>query len=347
MEQEQKEIIEESNEKTTRKATFAAFLKEWGAFGGAIAGFFSLLCLFAPIVKYKLADASAGNFHLWNYFSSSLSYGWTMYVTLGLLILGIALSAFGKWKPSIATGGALSYLVALCFLVLAKDFFYSSSTLNGVQIEKASISWGLGLSLVFCVLGAAMSMSLSYNKSSITIRDLAEDGLLIALAFVLNFVKIPLGQSGGSANLQMLPLFFLALRHGPAHGLVAGGLAYGLLTCLTDGYGIATFPFDYLVGFGSIAIVGFFKPLILSENQKTYNLKGEIFIFVACVLATFVRLMGSTVSSIVIYGYDFIPAISYNALYIPATGGLATIILMATYGPICKLNAFFASKNDR
>ena len=99
-------------------------------------------------------------------------------------------------------------------------------------------------------LSAGLSLSQSYDETDFTIRDIAEDGILIAAAFGLNFIKIPVGPTGGSINLQMLPLMIIALRRGPFHGLVSGGIVYGLLTCLTDGYGFACYPFDYLIGRG-------------------------------------------------------------------------------------------------
>ena len=41
---------------------------------------------------------------------------------------------------------------------------------------------------------------------------------------------------------------------------------FGLVTCLTDGYGFYTYPFDYLIGFGSIAVFGFFSRLNEGEG---------------------------------------------------------------------------------
>ena len=132
---------------------------------------------------------------------------------------------------------------------------------------------------------------------------------------VLNLIKIPVGPTGGSINFQMLPLMIIALRHGPQHGFIAGGIIYGLLTCLTDGYGFACYPFDYLIGFGSVAVMGFFRKFIFAKEQNNYNVKGILFILLAGALSTAVRYIGSNVSSIVVYGYTLEAALAYNAFY--------------------------------
>ena len=168
------------------------------------------------------------------------------------------------------------------------------------------------------------------------------------MSFGLNFVKIPVGATGGSINFQMLPLMLIALRRGPASGLICGGLLYGFLTCLTDGYGFATFPFDYLVGFGSVAIVGFVRPFVFSASAMSSEkltakaiVIGEVAILVAGLLATLVRFAGSTASSMLLYGYDFAAAAEYNAVYIPVTGACAIVALMLLYVPLVKVQKAF------
>ena len=95
------------------------------------------------------------------------------------------------------------------------------------------------------------------------VHDIVEIAMFVAIALVLdNFLKIPLGASGGSINLAVLPLVLLALRHGWFKGFVAGGIIFGFISCLIDAYGLVTYPLEYFVTFGSIAIVGVFSKLI-------------------------------------------------------------------------------------
>ena len=95
-------------------------------------------------------------------------------------------------------------------------------------------------------------------------------------------------------------------------------------------------------------VLGFFKNQILPKDAQNYNIKGEIFIAVGCIIGTAVRFIGSTASSMIIYGYELIPAMEYNVLYIPASGGVAMVALMALYGPIIKLNRRYPiGKNEK
>ena len=76
----------------------------------------------------------------------------------------------------------------------------------------------------------------------------------LAIALSLPWFKIPIAVNGGSVNISMLPMFVVALRHGPFKGFLASGIVYGMITCLLDAYGINTYPMEYLIGFGTIAI---------------------------------------------------------------------------------------------
>ena len=100
------------------------------------------------------------------------------------------------------------------------------------------------------------------------VADIVEIAILCSLAIVLDtFVKIPLGPSG-SINLSMVPILVIALRHGWFKTLFAGGLVYGLITCLLDGYGIITYPLDYFLGFGSTAVLGLFAEYINKNYRR-------------------------------------------------------------------------------
>ena len=89
----------------------------------------------------------------------------------------------------------------------------------------------------------------------------------------------------------------------------------------------------------------FFNKFILPTEEKKYPLwLSEILIFIAGLLSTFVRFIGGTTSSMVIYGYQFVPALSYNALYIPLSGIAAVVILMIILPVLQKLNRKYPTK---
>lgn len=261
-------------------------------------------------------------------------------VYLALPILGCVFVFLGKYHKNFVIVAVLLFIVSAITMIVSRDVcavIYSNYTQLTYITHDTYFCYVLPIIALF--LAGFFALILASEKDSFTISDLTEMGMLIAIAVALNFLKIvQLGASGGSVNFQMLPLFILALRRGPLKGFIGAGIVYGLITCLTDGYGIATFPFDYLVGFGSCCILGFFKPLIFGKDQNTYNVKGEIFLFIGAALASFFRFVGSSVSSMVIYGYTIQAAMAYNAVYVFVSGAISIAIIMAIYGPFIKVN---------
>ena len=329
--------------------------------------------MFLPILNYEIREAVYDlvsgdrlskkdyvyDVNLITYFTTGFKLNYTMYITLGLIVVGIAFAGFSVIKKELLTAGGIFFLLAMCMIILSKEFFKADE--NAVMdfakvvgdqnepgfdasLHDVTLSWGSALGIAFTNIAFAFTM---VSNKQHTVREIVEEGVLISLAFVLNFIKIPIGPTGGSINFQMLPLMIIALRHGPQHGFVAGGIIYGLLTCLTDGYGFACYPFDYLIGFGSVAVMGFFRKFIFSKEQNTYNVKGLVFILVAGILSTIVRYIGSNVSSIVVYGYTLKAALEYNAFYIPLSGLAAIIAFMAIYGPLIKINKNYPIVADR
>ena len=363
--------------KETTKSFFEKlgnFVKKYAwaiAIGAAIC---ALACLFLPILKYEIreavydiateervakADYVYGANLIW-FLTSGHSLNYTIYITIGFIVVGIIFILLKKYNKDFMTVSGILFLLAVCMFLLSKEFFMADedaimekAKIVGMQYDEAtqyfypslhevSLSWGTNLGIFFCAEAFALT---SLSNQSATTKQIAEEGVLLAMAFVLNLVKIPVGATGGSINFQMLPLMIIALRHGPAHGFIAGGIIYGLLTCLTDGYGFACYPFDYLIGFGSVALMGLFRKQIFGIDQEGYNVKGLVFIFIGGTLATFVRYIGSNVSSIVVYGYTLKAALAYNAFYIPLSGLIATLAFMALYSPLIRINKLYPIKS--
>lgn len=342
---------------------------------GVFAGILAILALFLPVVKYeireavyRLADDEAViendymySMNLISYFTTSFKLNWTIFVSIGFVVVGIVLLSLKKFKEDLAAMSGIMFLLAACLFLLSVEFFRSdlnevmehAKIVGGIKWDPATeynynylhetkISWGGVIAIMFCVIAFAFTTSSNKNR---TIKDIAEEGVLIAMAFVLNLIKIPVGSTGGSINFQMLPLMVIALRHGAQRGLLASGIIYGLLTCLTDGYGFATYPFDYLIGFGSVAAIGLFRNQIFGEDQEGYNLKGLLFIFLGGTIMTAIRFIGSNVSSMVIYGYTLKAAVAYNVLYIPLSGLVSTLALMFLYSPLIRINKHYTAKS--
>ena len=351
------------------KDRFGNFIKNYSWLISICFGVLAIAFAFLPIISYEIREQvfniSTGDriskldywydHNLVSYFNTPYKLNFTIYITLGFIVLGIIFAALSKIKEDYLSIGGIMFLLGMCMFLLSKEFFKSgenyvedycnvvakideSTQRLTVELHDLKISWGGALGIAFTTIAFAFT---TIPQSKSTTKEIAEEGVLLSLAFVLNFIKIPVGATGGSINFQMLPLMIIALRHGVAHGFIAGGIVYGLLTCLTDGYGFACYPFDYLIGFGSVAVMGLFRKYIFSEEQKTYNFKGLLFIFIGGLLSTLIRFIGSNVSSIVIYGYNLEAALAYNSFYIPLSGAIATIAFMALYAPLITINRLY------
>lgn len=173
-----------------------------------------------------------------------------------------------------------------------------------------------------------------------SIKDIAEIAILCALAIILDrFVRIGIGSSGGSINISMVPLYIIALRHGWFKSFIAGGFVYGLITCLLDGYGIQTYPFEYLLAFGAIAILGIFATTI-NKLCKIDNKKNVIIsyaIMIACIFAAAViRYFGATIDSMMLWGLNLVEALIYNASYV-FISAIAVCVIMCVLLPTIKM----------
>lgn len=263
-------------------------------------------------------------------------------------LLACAFMFLGKIHNNFYVVSILLLLLCAINSILIRDIATNSLAITReLPYETHDIFFCYMLPIVAFFVAGLLTLALASKEIAISVKDITEIGVLAGLALVLNFVKIAIGETGGSINFQMLPLFILALRKGPLKGFIGAGIVYGLITCLTDGYGIACYPFDYLIGMGSVCILGFFNPLIFGDNQTTYNFKGELFLFVGGALSSFFRFVGGCASSMIIWGYDIQAALAYNVLYVFISGAISIAVLMAIYGPFIKINKRFPSNEQK
>lgn len=271
--------------------------------------------------------------------SISIVY-YSIYIVFPLI--ACILLFFHKVHKNFAFVSLFIFLFCAVVSIVTKDVFaevLSSKLEASVSVKEICVP-SLIPTLGFFIL-STLILSFSINEIKFTTRDITESGVLIAAALALNFIKLFPAPTGGSVNLQMLPLFILAIRRGPVKGFIGCGIVYGLISCLTDGYGFAFFPFDYLLAFGGASFLGFFSNHILSEEKTNYNLKGELLLLLGGVGATFIRFVGGTISSMLFYSYPLDAAMLYNVGYVFISGGIALAVLMALYGPLLKVNKLF------
>ena len=99
------------------------------------------------------------------------------------------------------------------------------------------------------------------TTSHLRVRAMVEGAIMVALAFVLSFVKLAEAPNGGSITPAMLPVLLYAVRWGLRPGLMAGFL-FGLLQLLYDSayaWGWQSMLLDYLAAFTPLGLAGAFK----------------------------------------------------------------------------------------
>ena len=104
-------------------------------------------------------------------------------------------------------------------------------------------------------------MKNNVNNSHLRVRALCEGAILVALAFILSFVKLYELPNGGSLTPAMFPILLYGLRWGLPRGLIAG-FVFGLLQLIFDGayaWGWQSMLLDYLPAFTPLGLAGLFK----------------------------------------------------------------------------------------
>ena len=178
----------------------------------------------------------------------------------------------------------------------------------------------------------------------ITIKEIAEVAMLIALALILDMplLKFKVGANGGSVSFTMVPLFVIAWRYGPIKSFLYIAFVYCGLSVLLDGEPIYSLPFDYCLAYGAIALSGLFRKQILTEK---FTWKGVVFLVLSVVLVSVVRVLSHTISSILFYEVSFGAGLVYNLLYVGPCLGIVTAALLILYKPLIDINNRFPVKS--
>lgn len=153
-------------------------------------------------------------------------------------------------------------------------------------------------------------------------------GLAIALAFILDMIKIySLPNGGGSISLgSMIPILLISLVYGPSIGLFTGFL-FGVFKLILDPYILNPIQvlFDYPLPFMLVGIAGFF-------NNK----------YLGATLGMLLRFLSHFISGVVFFG-AYAPegmspifySLSVNGI---AVGGeLLICLILLTFLPIERL----------
>ena len=306
-------------------------------FGALIA--FALITFFVPSIFNQNTSISAFS----AVFCSEFNF-LNLFILLPYLCVtasGILTFFFDK-NEKFVTASLITMFIGCVFLLFPHSFYEFANGLEEGATSNGAINYVLfGVS----VIALLYIGSLLFKAHSFTVRDIVEIAMFVALAVILDIAifKIKIVASGGSISFVMVPLFVLALRKGFVKGFISLGIIFGLITCMLDGYGFFTFPFDYLLGFGGLALIGIFKDIILPKSGKI-TIKGIIFLVVGVLIGLVARTIASTISGIVIYQTEFLESLVYQLTYIGPSGGISLAALLVLYKPILLINRLFPQK---
>lgn len=181
------------------------------------------------------------------------------------------------------------------------------------------------------------------NHKLAILMSITITAMMVALSIALEYfakaipgLQMPMG---GTFSLTCLPLIIGSLYTGPIFGTI-GGLLYGLLNFLIDGYGLhwGSLFLDYLLAFAFMGVAGFF-------SKPFYQKKWWSFV-VASIICMFLRYLSSSLSGILYfppddgtnkYLYSFV---LYNGPYMLASLGMDLV------GGIILLPALFSINDE-
>ena len=175
-----------------------------------------------------------------------------------------------------------------------------------------------------------------------SVRDMCEIAIMCALAIAIDqLLNIKIGADGGSISFSCLPLFIISYRHGWFKGFIASGIVYGFITCVFDGWGLVTYPFDYLIAFGSIGVAGLFGRMIY-KYVKGEGVKSKIMslllILATVLIHIVIRLLSASIDSVLLYEVTFGAGLLYNLNYLWPTAIVLVIFLYVLLPALLAVN---------
>ena len=266
---------------------------------------------------------------------------------------------------NIAYGTSLGFLyLSLFFLLFASfiipivDDFYTS--INGsISIDYVS---GNGnntvaiIAIIFTLIMSLMVFGKIFESNKFTVTEITEIAVLVALAVVLDkFARIPIQANGGSISFSAVPLFIIGIRHGGFKSFIASSLIFGFITCLLDGYGFITYPFDYFIALSGYCFVGIFcnfskKHFVDGKNLNSSKTFGVYFasILLSGIPVMLVRYIGHIISGTILYQpITFVDNFIYQSTYVPASVWCSIGATLVLLEPILLIQRAFPTKNNK
>jgi len=130
---------------------------------------------------------------------------------------------------------------------------------------------------------------------------LVEIALTVALAAVLNLVKLWRMPMGGDVSLEMLPLLVFALRRGWRAGMLAGGL-YGVVSLMFGAVVVhwAQFVLDYPLAYALVGAAGVIADR--ARFDRAVAARYVVWVTAGVAAGALLRFASHFVSGIVFFG---------------------------------------------
>lgn len=167
-------------------------------------------------------------------------------------------------------------------------------------------------------------------------RMIIEGGIMIALAVILNQIKLFQMPNGGSITLGgYLPLFIYALRWGAGPGILCGAL-YGIMDGLLNPFFFHPIQvlLDYPLAYGALGLAGLGNKGGMKEKPQLKN-------FIMIIIAAFFRFLFAVISGVIFFGNTlpenvnpWIASAAYNGPYVAVNTILVMIILFVIWKPL-------------
>jgi len=248
-----------------------------------------------------------------DWFSGFSGFTWFTVAMLAVaLAAGIAaLLKKDRAKVILIGAGVVEALLIGAVLI----YFKTLKDASGTAFSDIDLSGGI-FALCVVALLAAMLLAIYFSgmRQTWTARDIAYAAMVVAMSFILSYIKIfEMPQGGTITPASLLPIMLYVVAFGPARGLVIG-FAYGLLQLFQGAYVIhpAQMLLDYPMAFGALALGGIVKYIPMPKIAKLPT---------AIALGYFGRFVMAVLSGVIFFsayaeGNVWIYSIVYNATYL-------------------------------
>lgn len=171
------------------------------------------------------------------------------------------------------------------------------------------------------------------------VRMLTEGGMMLALALLLNTIKIYQAPNGGSISAgSMIPILIFALRWGISPGIFVGA-TYGLLDFILKPYFYHPMQFilDYILAYGLLGLAG------IGYNKNGKEEKGYARLVIGVVLAIAGRMLSHVLSGVIFFAEyagdqnPWIYSIVYNSTYLIPELIISLIVLLLIWKPLNRI----------